>query len=216
MLKDVGMASMGQVLAFAGVIGLAAVSPGPDFAVVMRRAVTGGRLHGMAAASGVAAGVFAWSVAAAMGVAALLAASAVAFTVVKLAGAAYLLWLGVTALLAARRRGTDPDQPAAVRGAPRLRASFRDGLLTNVLNPKCGVFFVAVLPQFAPADSTPADVLLLSLVAVTVTIAWFVAVANLVAAFRRVLSRPAIRRSLDAATGAVLVALGIRLAATSA
>jgi threonine/homoserine/homoserine lactone efflux protein len=199
------MNDVGQVLAFAGVIGLAAASPGPDFAVVVRRSVVAGRWHGMLAAAGVAA---------AMGVAALLAASAVAFTVVKLAGAAYLLWLGVTALLAARRGGTGPDQPATARAATRPLASFRDGLLTNVLNPKCGVFFVAVLPQFAPVDGAPADVLLLSIVAVTVTIAWFTVVANLVAALRRVLSRPAVRRALDAVTGAVLIALGLRLAAS--
>ncbi|MFC4072150.1 LysE family translocator [Actinoplanes subglobosus] len=208
------MSDVGQALAFAGVIGLAAVSPGPDFAVVVRRSVSAGRLHGMVAASGVAAGVFVWSIAAAVGVAALLAASAVAFTVVKLAGAAYLMWLGVSALLAARRGGTGPDQPLAGRTEVRLWVSFRDGLLTNVLNPKCGVFFVAVLPQFAPVDGSAGDVLLLSLVAVAVTIAWFVVVANLVAALRRVLSRPAVRRSLDAVTGAVLVALGLRLAAS--
>jgi RhtB (resistance to homoserine/threonine) family protein len=206
------MSDVGQVLAFAGVIGLAAASPGPDFAVVVRRSVVAGRWHGMLAAAGVAAGVFAWSVAAAMGVAALLAASAVAFTVVKLAGAAYLLWLGVTALLAARHGGTGPDQTETARAVTRPWASFRDGLLTNVLNPKCGVFFVAVLPQFAPANGAPADVLLLSMVAVAVTITWFAVVANLVAALRRILSRPAVRRALDAVTGAVLIALGLRLA----
>ncbi|WP_433793664.1 LysE family translocator [Actinoplanes sp. CA-252034] len=210
------MSDVGQALAFAGVIGLAAVSPGPDFAIVVRRSVAAGRLHGMVAAAGVAVGVFVWSVAAALGVAALLTASAVAFTVVKLAGAAYLLWLGVSALLAARRGGTDPDRTPDGDPGGSLWRSFRDGLLTNVLNPKCGVFFVAVLPQFAPVDGSAGGVLLLSLVAVAVTIAWFVVVANLVAALRRVLSRPAMRRSLDAVTGAVLIALGLRLAASTA
>jgi RhtB (resistance to homoserine/threonine) family protein len=210
------MTSVEQALAFAGVIALAAASPGPDFAVVVRRSVVAGRLHGMAAGLGIAAGVFVWSVAAAMGVAALLAASAVAFTVVKIAGAAYLLWLGVSALLAARRGGAALDEPGRGRAEARIRASFRDGLLCNVLNPKAGVFFVAVLPQFVPMDGATGDVLLLSLVAVVVTVAWFTVVANLVAALRRVLSRPAVRRSLDAVTGAVLIALGVRLAASSA
>jgi RhtB (resistance to homoserine/threonine) family protein len=209
------MSSLGQVLAFASVIGLAAVSPGPDFAVVVRRSVAAGRLHGMLTAAGVATGVFVWSVTAAMGVAALLTASAVAFTVVKLAGAAYLLWLGATALLAARRTGASPEQPLTGRSGTSPWTSFRDGLLTNVLNPKCGVFFVAVLPQFAPVDGAPADVLLLSVVAVAVTIAWFVVVANLVAALRRVLTRPAVRRALDAVTGTVLIALGVRLATST-
>ncbi|MEU4419332.1 LysE family translocator [Actinoplanes sp. NPDC024001] len=209
------MTTVGQALAFAGVIGLAAASPGPDFAVVVRRSVVAGRLHGMAAAAGIAAGVFVWSVAAAMGVAALLATSAVAFTVVKMAGAAYLLWLGVSALLAARRGGGALDPVAGPRAEARVRVSFRDGLLCNVLNPKAGVFFVAVLPQFMPAGGTAADVLLLSLVAVVITIAWFTVVAHLVAALRRFLSRPAVRRSLDAATGAVMIALGLRLAAST-
>ncbi|MDI6101931.1 LysE family translocator [Actinoplanes sp. NEAU-A12] len=209
------MGSLGQALAFAGVIGLAAASPGPDFAVVVRRSVVAGRLHGMAAAAGVAAGVFGWSVAAAMGVAALIAASAVAFTVVKLAGAAYLLWLGVSALLAARRGGAGLEQPGPGCAETRLWVSFRDGLLTNALNPKCGVFFVAVLPQFAPVDGSAADVLLLSVVAVLITVAWFTVVANLVAALRRALSRPPVRRALDAITGTVLIVLGLRLAAST-
>ncbi|WIM97504.1 LysE family translocator [Actinoplanes oblitus] len=210
------MTSMGQVAAFAGVIALAAASPGPDFAVVVRRSMVAGRRHGVLAGLGVATGVFVWSVAAAMGVAALLAASAVAFTVVKLAGAAYLLWLGVTALLAARRGGAAPGITDAPRAPARPWVSYRDGLLCNVFNPKCGVFFMAVLPQFVPMDGRPADVLLLASVAVAVTVAWFTTVATLVAALRRVLARPRIRRTLDALTGAVLVTLGLRLAATSA
>lgn len=209
------MTTVGQALAFAGVIGLAAASPGPDFAVVVRRSVVAGRRHGMAAAVGVAGGVFVWSAAAALGVAALLAASAVAFTIVKMAGAAYLLWLGISALLAARRGGGALDPEDRPRAAARVWVSFRDGLLCNVLNPKAGVFFIAVLPQFVPAQGAMSDVLLLSLVAVVVTIAWFTVVANLVAALRRFLARPAIRRSLDALTGAVMVALGIRLAVST-
>ncbi|BCJ44755.1 threonine transporter RhtB [Actinoplanes ianthinogenes] len=210
------MTSAGQVAAFAGVIALAAASPGPDFAVVVRRSMMAGRWHGLVAGLGVATGVFVWSVAAAMGVAALLEASAVAFTVVKLAGAAYLLWLGVTALLAARRGGDSPRFEDTPRAAARPWVSYRDGVLCNVFNPKCGVFFMAVLPQFVPMDGRPADVLLLSSVAVLVTVAWFATVATLVAALRRVLSRPRIRRTLDALTGAVLIALGLRLATTSA
>ncbi|WP_328466042.1 LysE family translocator [Actinoplanes sp. NBC_00393] len=210
------MTTVGQTVAFAGVIALAAASPGPDFAVVVRRSVVAGRVHGMVAGLGIAVGVFVWSVAAAMGVAALLTASAVAFTVVKMAGAAYLLWLGVSALLAAKRGGGPLDQEDRPQTSARAWVSFRDGLLCNVLNPKAGVFFIAVLPQFVPVDGATADVLLLSLVAVAVTVAWFFTVANLVAALRRVLARPAVRRSLDALTGAVMVGLGIRLAASTA
>ncbi|AEV82124.1 lysine transporter LysE [Actinoplanes sp. SE50] len=210
------MTSAGQAAAFAGVIALAAISPGPDFAVVVRRSVVAGRRHGVVAGLGVATGVFVWSVAAAMGVAAVLEASAVAFTVVKLAGAAYLLWLGVTALLAARRGGAAPEITTDRDTDVRLWVSYRNGVLCNVFNPKCGVFFMAVLPQFVPIDGRPADVLLLSSVAVIVTISWFTVVATLVAALRRVLARPRVRRAVDAATGAVLVALGLRLATAGA
>ncbi|GIF15419.1 LysE family translocator [Actinoplanes teichomyceticus] len=208
------MTTAGQVAAFAGVIALAAASPGPDFAVVVRRSVVAGRRHGVVAGLGVATGVFVWSVAAAMGVAAVLRASAVAFTVVRLVGAAYLLWLGVSALLAARRGGGATGIPTEGGTRARLGVSFRDGVLCNILNPKCGVFFMAVLPQFVPMDGHPTDVLLLSSVAVAVTVAWFTVVATLVAALRRALARPRVRRALDALTGAVLVSLGLRLAAT--
>jgi RhtB (resistance to homoserine/threonine) family protein len=209
------MTSAGQVVAFAGVIALAAASPGPDFAVVVRRSMVAGHRHGVAAGFGVATGVFVWSVAAAMGVAAILEASAVAFTAVKLVGAAYLMWLGVNALLAARRGSSGPEISAVRDTGARLRSSYRDGVLCNTLNPKCGVFFMAVLPQFVPMDGRPADVLLLSSVAVVVTITWFTIVATLVAALRRLLARPRVRRTIDALTGAVLVTLGLRLATTS-
>jgi threonine/homoserine/homoserine lactone efflux protein len=202
----------GQMVAFAGVVGLGAVSPGPDFAVVVRRSVVAGRRHGMAAAAGVAAGVLVWSTAAAVGVSALLAASAVAFAVVKAAGAAYLLWLGVVALLAARRGGGPVTAAAGPRATVGLWVSFRDGLLCNVLNPKAGVFFIAVLPQFAPAGGSALEAVVLSSVAVAITLVWFTVVANLVAVLRRVFARPAVRRAVDAVTGAVLVSLGVRLA----
>jgi len=202
----------GQVVAFAGVVGLGAVSPGPDFAVVVRRSVVAGRGHGMAAAAGVAAGVLVWSNAAALGVSALLAASAVAFAAVKAAGAAYLLWLGVGALLAARRGSAPVAEAVGPRAATGRWVSFRDGVLCNVLNPKAGVFFIAALPQFAPAGGTLLDSLVLSAVAVAVTLVWFTVVANLVAVLRRVFARPAVRRVVDAVTGAVLISLGVRLA----
>ena len=97
-----------QVLTFGGVVALGAMSPGPDFAVVMRRSALAGRAHGMAAAVGVAAGVFAWAVAAATGVAAVVAATPVAFTVIKVVGAGYLIYLGVNALRSAWRPGALP------------------------------------------------------------------------------------------------------------
>ncbi|WP_228713584.1 MULTISPECIES: LysE family translocator [Prauserella] len=200
-----------QLLPFAGVVLLGAMSPGPDFAVVLRHSAVGGRVSGMGAALGVATGILVWSVVAAVGVAGLLAASAVAFTVVKLAGAAYLLYLGGKALWAARRGSAgQPEQPAA---PPDPRRAFRDGLLCNVLNPKCAVFFVALVPQFLPADPTVADTVLTAAIPVVLTALWFGVVANVVGAMRRLLAIPRVRRALDAVTGTLLVAVGVRLAA---
>ncbi|MEV0560938.1 LysE family translocator [Dactylosporangium sp. NPDC050588] len=206
-----------QVLAFGGVVALGAMSPGPDFAVVMRRSALAGRAHGMATAVGVAAGVFAWAIAAATGVAALVAMSSVAFTVIKFVGAGYLVYLGVSALRSAwRSRDVRSDPDADRTAGSGLWRSFRDGLLCNALNPKAAIFFVALLPQFLPSDAGLVPLLTLSLIAVVITAVWFLTVANLVAAARRVLSRPAARRFIDGMSGTALIGLGVRLAFTTA
>ncbi|WP_308042393.1 LysE family translocator [Micromonospora sp. PLK6-60] len=202
------------IVAFAGLMALGALSPGPDFAIVVRHAVASGRRRGMATAAGVAAGVFVWVLAAATGVAALLAASATAFTVVKLVGAGYLAYLGIRALRAAARGG---DVVAAEDAGPRrvgTAAAFRQGLLCNVLNPKAAVFFVALMPQLLGTGATVVDGLLLAVTGASVALLWFVGVANVVAALRRLLRRPAVRRAIDAATGVALLGLGVRLATT--
>ncbi|MGW5668637.1 LysE family translocator [Micromonospora sp. NPDC003776] len=211
------MTTTPQLLAFGGVIVLGAMSPGPDFAVVVRHSAVSGRAHGTLAATGVAAGVFGWAVAAASGVAALVTLVPVAFTVVKLVGAAYLAFLGFRSLVSARRAGDVPPEPAAPAAArPGRWAAFRDGLLCNILNPKAAVFFVALLPQFLPADPGLVDTVALSVVAVAITGAWFLAVATLVAGLRRLFARPAVRRAVDGVSGLVLLGLGVRLALTSA
>ncbi|PXY31802.1 LysE family translocator [Prauserella muralis] len=201
-----------ELVPFAGVVLVGAMSPGPDFAVVVRHSAVAGRRAGTAAALGIATGILVWSMVAAVGVASLLAASAVAFTVVKLAGAAYLLYLGSKALLAAYRGGAAPLPKGD--GEPVVAAhAFRDGLLCNVLNPKCAVFFVALLPQFLPAKPTVGDTVLTAAVPVGLTALWFCAVAVVVGAMRRLLAAPRVRRALDALTGTLLVAVGVRLAA---
>ncbi|QLQ40372.2 LysE family translocator [Micromonospora robiginosa] len=209
--------TIAQVLAFAGVVALGAMSPGPDFAVVTRRAALAGRAHGMATATGVTAGVLAWAVAATTGVAALVAAAGVAFTVVKLVGAGYLVLLGVGALRSSwRPRHRRPEPDAVPAAGPGLWGAFRDGLLCNALNPKAAIFFVALLPQFLPADAGLVPLLTLSLIAVVVTAVWFLTVANLVAAAHGLLSRPAVRRAVDGVSGTVLLGLGVRLVFTTA
>ncbi|TYB65313.1 LysE family translocator [Nonomuraea sp. PA05] len=206
------MTSMAQIAAFGGVVLLGAMSPGPDFAVVVRRSAVSGRAHGMAAAAGIAVGVFAWVVAAATGVAALLAASAVAFTVVKVVGAAYLLYLGVRSLRAAWRGGGALNLDVPDPGGRGSWAAFTEGLLTNVLNPKAALFFVALVPQFLGSG---VSVMALSGVALAGTVAWFLVVANVVGTLRKVFARPAVRRAVDGVTGAALIGLGVKLATST-
>ncbi|GAA3589898.1 LysE family translocator [Nonomuraea rosea] len=206
---------MAEVVAFGGVVLLGAMSPGPDFAVVVRRSAVSGRGYGMAAAAGIAVGVFVWVVAAATGIAALLAASATAFTVVKVVGAAYLLYLGAKALRSALRKGgaLELDLPDPARRSSW--AAFAEGLLTNVLNPKAALFFVALVPQFVSSGASVRDTLLLSLIALAGTVAWFLVVANIVGTLRKVFARPAVRRTVDGLTGVALIGLGVKLATSS-
>ncbi|MEU7859298.1 LysE family translocator [Nonomuraea sp. NPDC049141] len=195
------MTSVPQVVAFGGVVMLGAMSPGPDFAVVVRRSAISGRLYGMAAALGISVGVFAWVVAAATGVAALLAASALAFTIVKIVGAAYLLYLGVKAWRAALRKGGEPRLEPLDPGKRSSWAAFVEGLLTNALNPKAALFFVALVPQFVSEGASMADTLTLSVIALAGTVLWFLLVANIVGALRKVFARPAVRKAVDGLTG---------------
>ncbi|MER6506207.1 LysE family translocator [Nonomuraea sp. NPDC001636] len=206
------MTSLTQFVGFGALVMLGAMSPGPDFAVVVRRSALSGRGHGMAAAAGIAVGVAVWVVAAGTGVAALLAASAMAFTVVKIVGAAYLLYLGVKALRAALRKGgaLDLDLPAPADRGPW--AAFAEGLLTNVLNPKAALFFVALVPQFVSEGGAFGDTLLLSAVALAGTMVWFLTVANVVSTLRRVFARSGVRKAVDGLTGAALIGLGVNLA----
>jgi threonine/homoserine/homoserine lactone efflux protein len=203
-----------QFVALGGVVLLAAMSPGPDFAIVTRNAMGSGRRAGMACGVGIAVGVFVWAVVTALGIAGLLAASAVAFTVVKLVGAAYLVLLGIRALLAARRGEYDDVGHVPGARATGALAAFRQGLVTNLLNPKVAVFFVALLPQFLPASATAVDHLLLAGVAAGVTLVWFTVLAGVVSSLRRLLTATRVRRGIDALMGTLLVGLGIRMATT--
>lgn len=204
---------MTQALALAGIIILAAMTPGPDFVIVLRSVLTGGKRAGMACAAGIAAGVLVWAVVTSLGVAGLLAASAVAFTVVKLAGAAYLVFLGVQALLAARRGGyeqvPEPSRDKSTRGA------FGAGLLTNLFNPKVAVFFLALWPQLLPANASVLDTALLAGVAAGTVLAWYTVLANVVTVFRRFLTAAKVRRAIDAVMGALLVGIGVRIAVSA-
>jgi threonine/homoserine/homoserine lactone efflux protein len=195
-----------ELLGFLAVAAIVIVTPGPDTALLIRNALTGGRRAGYLTALGVAAGQATWALAASLGLAALLAASEPAFHALRLAGAGYLVYLGVTALRAAWRGDALHARPTRSHGSP-----FRQGLLSNLANPKMAVFFTSLLPQFG--GTSFAASLGLGLVFALLTLAWLSAYGIAVAKAGDLLRRTPIRRALDAVTGVVLVALGLRVAA---
>ena len=195
-------------LGFLGVSVLVIVTPGQDTALTIRNALTGGRRGGVFTALGVATGQATWTLAAAVGITALLRGSEPLFVALKLFGAAYLVFLGAQSLLGALRRPRRAVGLAPRRGT--ARGSFRQGVISNLGNPKMAVFFTSLLPQFG-GTSFPA-LLALGLVFCTMTFLWLSAYGAVVAKAGDVLRRPRIRRALDALTGAVLVGMGVRLA----
>ncbi|MCP2327973.1 threonine/homoserine/homoserine lactone efflux protein [Hamadaea flava] len=204
------------VVSFAVVAGLLTIIPGVDTALVLRTAVVQGRRHAFATAFGICTGALVWGAAAAAGISVLLTASRTAYTVMRVAGAIYLIYLGVMMLRDARRPKTAADVDVALVSPWR---AFARGLTTNLLNPKVGVFYVAMLPQFLPADvpALPMGVLL-ALVHDLEAMVWFTLIIGGVGLARRWLTGSAaaavrIRRVTDAIAGTALVALGIRLAA---
>ena len=219
---------MSHLVAFAAVAILAVMTPGPDFAIVTRASLAAGRRAGVLAALGIGTGLLVHASAAALGLSVIIATSAAAFTVVKLAGAVYLLVLGVQALRAALRRRGEPgpdgaaaERPPALPQAPGTRrrsfatgrAAYTQGLLTNVLNPKVVLFFLSLMPQFIPAGgSVVAWTIMLSAVLVAAALSWFGLVAVLVVQLRGVLIRPRVARAIEGTTGAVFIGLAGRLA----
>jgi RhtB (resistance to homoserine/threonine) family protein len=203
-----------QVLAFALVAALMTVSPGADTFLVVRNTLRGGRDDGWTTVAGICCGLFVHALLSALGVSAILAHSATAFLVLKIAGAGYLAWLGIQSLRSAARGGADrslPDEIAPSR-VPAAR-SFREGLLTNLLNPKVIVFYLALLPQFlSPGDAVLAKSLLLAAIHFIEGILWLGFVAWGVDRSRRFFLRPTLRRWMNAFCGTVLIALGLRLA----
>ena len=201
---------MGDVAAFAAVAALIVVVPGPDMALVLRNGVAYGRRAAVATALGINAGLFVWALAAALGIAALLHASETAFTVLKLAGAVYLIWLGVRALLDAWR-GT-PDDSSTSR--PRRKTSpFRQGLLSNLFNPKIALVYTTLIPQFVDrGGSEVAQTFVLAGVFIAMGFVWLTGYALLVARVGALLRRSSVRRLVNAVAGTMLTALGVRLA----
>ena len=196
-----------DLAAFFGVAALVIVTPGQDTALTIRNSLLGGRLSGLSTAVGVCVGQCAWALATSAGLAALLVASEPAFVALRLFGAAYLVLLGVQALRAAIGRRPSRISGTGPRSA-RPAVAFRQGLVSNLGNPKMAVFFPSLLPQFAHSF---APLLALGLVFAAMTLLWLSAYALVVARAGDLLRRARIRRAVDAVVGVVLVACGVRL-----
>jgi threonine/homoserine/homoserine lactone efflux protein len=191
-------------------------TPGVDMLYTASRTLTGGWRAGVAASLGVCAGCVVHTLAAAFGLAALMAVSAWAFAVVKWAGAAYLVWLGV-GMLRQAWHGAAGASAAAAAPAP-LGAVFRQGLLTNVLNPKVALFFLAFLPQFIAPDAPHKTLAFLALGtwAIVQGLLFLLALVVVTAALRRLGGSPRLARALNAAGGLLFLGLAVRLAQAEA
>lgn len=204
-----------EFLAFLSISLLLIVIPGPDMALVLRNALLGGRRGGVFTAFGIDAGLAVWTLATSAGVAALLVASEPAFVALKLAGAAYLVFLGVQALIGAVCAGGPTEASLGHALGPRLTptAALRQGVVSNLGNPKIAVFFTSLLPQFTVGSGPSFAALLLpGLAFCALGFAWLTLYAVVVARAGDILRRPRIRRAIEGLTGTVLVAFGLRLA----
>lgn len=198
----------GRLLAFVAVAAVLIVTPGPDTALTVRNALTGGRRVALESAVGIACGQLVWGAAAGGGVAAVLAASALAFGLLKLAGGIFLLLLGLRTLLGALR-----GRPAALDAGSsrRWRSAYLQGFANNLLNPKAAVIFLSVFPAFVHAGDSSARLAIMVLAFAGLTLGWLSLYAVVLGALRRQFG-PKLKRSLDAVAGSVMVGLGARLA----
>jgi RhtB (resistance to homoserine/threonine) family protein len=202
-----------HLLLFVGVAAVVIIVPGPDTAVVTKNVLLHGRRAALGTSLGVSAGLSLWTLAAAVGVASVLRASAVAFTILKLLGALYLVWLGVQSLRAAHDARSWAALATAHRSEMSTLGGFRQGLLSDLANPKIGIFFTSLLPQFVePGHSVLFPFLALGAVFVLMTVLWLTAYCLVAARAAQTLQRPRVRAAMDRITGVVLIALGLRLA----
>jgi threonine/homoserine/homoserine lactone efflux protein len=192
---------------------LVTLVPGADMALVTRQVFLGGTRLAQRTILGNLTGIVVHGTALAVGLSALLVASATAYTVVKLAGAAYLIWLGVQTIRSSRKPAVTADAAPDADAPVSPRRAYVQGLVSTVLNPKPALFFLTFIPQFIDPDrSVLGQTLFLTLLHVMVGLIWLTAYAHLVNRARRALAREGFRRWLERSTGAVLIALGVRVA----
>jgi len=194
---------------------LAVMTPGLDTLLVLRHTMLGGRRAGLATVFGISTGCVVWATASLAGLTALLAASTVAYDIVRVVGAAYLVWLGAKAIWQTLPRNRKPSrQELDVPVTPGWFAAFRTGVATNLLNPRVGVYYMSLLPQFLPKDATSWGVLLVA-IHVAAGLLWYPPLIWAASRARALLLRDRVRRWLDRATATVLIARGIKLVTDS-
>jgi threonine/homoserine/homoserine lactone efflux protein len=204
------MTILQALIAFSLAAGLLTITPGLDTALVLRTAAVEGPRRAGLAAGGIVAGCLAWGAAVALGLGALLSASEVAFTVLKWAGAAYLVWLGLNLILKPRDRF---EMGAAATPSGDDFTWARRGLLTNLLNPKVGVFYISFLPQFLPTGVPIAPfIFLLAAIHAVLGLVWFAVLIGATRPIAGALQRASVIRWLDRITGGVFLGFGLRLA----
>src|SRR5258708_22988116 len=199
----------GRLAAFILLSALLIVTPGPDTALIIRNALAGGPGASTFSAVGVAAGILAWAGAATFGVGVLLERSSTAFMVLKLAGAAYLCYLGARSLLSPTR---EEAQPASIPSSLSDWSALRQGLFSNLLNPKTGAFFVTVMPQFLVTGDSSIRLLVMVAAFEIIFLAWLTAYGNAVSRLGRTGPGLRVRRAMTRLSGAILIGLGARLA----
>jgi len=204
------MIDLPLLLAFMLAASILTMAPGVDTAIVLRAATLEGRRPALLAAVGIALGCLVWGAAVSLGLGALLHASEVGYAIVKLAGAGYLVWMGIK-LLFKPRSSLEPDAGARLSNAGSH--AFWRGFLTNLLNPKVGVFYITFLPQFVPQSASVAGYsFFLAALHVLLTLVWFGILIAALAPLSTFLRRPVAVKTLDRLTGVVFVAFGVRLA----
>lgn len=201
-----------NLLSFAVLAGLLTMLPGLDTAQVLRSVTIGGKSTAYATVAGILTGVWIWGAAAALGISALLIASHIAYTIVKWAGAIYLIYLGIKMLWESRNITHETVQ-AKIADKTSTRKAFNRALLINLTNPKTGVFYIAILPQFLPTEF-PAIIggLLLATIHNLLTLIWFTMMIYGASFAKETLQNPRVQKIIERASGVALIGFGIRVA----
>ena len=203
-----------QMLVFLSIAAVLTITPGADMALVTRNVFSRGRTSAYCTVAGIVLGCLTYATLSALGLAVVLSRSAAVFNAVKFVGAVYLIYIGAMSLRSAIRKKPE-SQPAAVdvQSNEPLMRSFTEGLFTNLLNPKVGLFYLTFLPQFiAPGEPVFEKSLLLAGIHAAMGIVWFIIFISLLNAAGGLFSRSSVRRKLEALTGGLLISFGLKLA----